>query len=89
MREKTFKPLLAKYLRLIMPLYSVTSSFSPEEIKAIDERCEVEGFKSRYQLIREAVITYVGLPDGSEEKEKRRVRSKNRRVVNQINDVDE
>lgn len=72
-----------------MPLYGVTASFSPEEIKAIDERCEKERFKSRYQLIREAVIVYVGLKDGDEEKEKRRIRRTNSRVKESVNDIDE
>jgi len=44
-----------------MPQYAVTASFTPLEIEAIDKKASQEGLKSRYQLMRKAVLEYVGL----------------------------
>lgn len=49
-----------------MPRYQVTASFEPFEIEAIDK---ARGSKSRYQLVREAVLAYVRPKGNIEEKE--------------------
>lgn len=46
---------------MVMPRYQKTASFEPFEIEAMDETIKQEGFKSFYQLIRRAVLVYVGL----------------------------
>jgi Arc/MetJ-type ribon-helix-helix transcriptional regulator len=46
-----------------MPRYQVTASFEPDEIAAIDRKVDAERFKSRYGLIRAAVLIYVGKKD--------------------------
>ena len=67
-----------------MPRYQVTASFEPEEIDAIDRKVEGEGFKSRYGLIRAAVLLYVGQKD-----KEPRIRRANNRVEEAVNDLDE
>ena len=73
-----------------MPRYQVTASFEPYEIEAIDRSMQEHGFKSRYKLIRAAVLGYCGVENGerNEKDEKRIVARTDRQSEEPINDVD-